>query len=76
MARGSIQELMLLVLAVNAIMLCDQDHRDLIKEAVEHEVYACILAPYEEWEVLTMIRNIIAKKKLKERKKLNKDQAL
>jgi AmiR/NasT family two-component response regulator len=58
------------------IMFCDQDHRDLIKEAVEHEVYACILAPYEEWEVLTMIRNIIAKKKLKERKKLNKDQAL
>ena len=59
-----------------AIMLCDQDHRDLIKEAVEHGVYACILAPYEEWEVMTMIRNIIAKKKLKERKKLNKDQAL
>ena len=57
----------------SAILLCDQDHRDLIKEAVEHGVYACILAPYEEWEVLTMIRNIIAKKKLKRRKKVNKD---
>ncbi|MBU1161696.1 MAG: hypothetical protein KKF96_03980 [Proteobacteria bacterium] len=60
----------------NAILLCDQDHRDLIKEAVEHGVYACILAPYEEWEVLTMIRNIDAKKKLRGRKKLDKDQAL
>ena len=60
----------------NVILFCDQDHRDLIKEAVEHGVYACILAPYEEWEVLTMIRNIIAKKKLRGRKKVNKDQAL
>ena len=56
------------------IMLCDQDHRDLIKEAVEHGVYACILAPYEEWEVLTMIRNIIAKNKLEEQKKTHKDR--
>jgi DNA-binding NarL/FixJ family response regulator len=53
----------------NAILLCDQDHRDLIKEAVEHGVYACILAPYEEWEVMTMIRNIIAKNKLQDQKK-------
>jgi DNA-binding NtrC family response regulator len=57
-----------------AILLCDQDHRDLIKEAVEHGVYACILAPYEEWEVLTMIRNIIAKNKLEEQKKPHKDR--
>jgi DNA-binding NtrC family response regulator len=60
----------------NAILLCDQDHRDFIKEAVEHGVYACILAPYEEWEVLTMIRNIIAKKKLRGRKRINKNKAL
>ena len=60
----------------NVILLCDQDHRDLIKEAVEHGVYACILAPYEEWEVLTMIRNIVAKKKLRGRKKANKDKTL
>ena len=58
----------------NVILFCDQDHRDLIKEAVEHGVYACILAPYEEWEVLTMIRNIIAKNKLKEQKKSHKDR--
>jgi len=60
----------------NAILLCDQDHRDLIKQAVELGVYACILAPYEEWEVLTMIRNIIAKKKLLGRKEPCKDQEL
>jgi len=39
-----------------------KDHGNLIKEAVEYGVHACILACYEEWEVLTMIRNIIAKK--------------
>ena len=60
----------------NAILLCDQDHRDFIKEAVEHGVYACILAPYEEWEVLTMIRNLIAKEKLLGRKKPHKDHGV
>jgi len=58
----------------NVILFCDQDHRDLIKETVEYEVYACILAPYEEWEVFTKIRNIIAKYKLKEQKKTHKDR--
>ncbi len=58
------------------IMLCDQDHRNFIKEAVEHGVYACILAPYEEWEVLTMIRSIIAKNKLQDQKKPYKNQGL
>ena len=62
--------------ACNVILFCDQDHRDLIKEAVEHGVYACILAPYEEWEVLTMIRNIIAKKKLRGRRKPHKNKGL
>ena len=47
----------------NTILLCDQKHRDLIKEAMDLGVYACILFPYEEWEVVTMIRNILAKKK-------------
>jgi DNA-binding NtrC family response regulator len=47
----------------DVLLLCDQAHRDLIKEAMELSVYACILAPFEEWEVLTMIRNILAKKK-------------
>jgi DNA-binding NtrC family response regulator len=47
----------------NTILLCDQNHRDLIKEAMDLGVYACILSPYKEWEVVTMIRNILAKKK-------------
>ncbi len=54
----------------NTILLSDQDHQRLIKEAMELGVYACIMSPYEEWEVLTMIRNILAKKKLKKQKKL------
>jgi DNA-binding NarL/FixJ family response regulator len=60
----------------NLLLLCDQDHRDLIKEAVAHDVYACILPPYEEWEVLTMIRNIIAKEKFQDQKKLYKNKEL
>lgn len=47
------------------IFLSDKDHKNLIKEAMELGAYACILAPYAEWEVLTMIRNILAKKKLR-----------
>ena len=60
----------------NAILLCDQKHRGLIQQAVELGVYACILAPYEEWEVLTMIRNIIAKNKLQGQKKTDEDQGV
>ena len=60
----------------NAILLCDQKHRGLIQQAVELGVYACILAPYEEWEVLTMIRNIIAKNKLQGQKKPDEDRGV
>jgi len=58
----------------DVILLCDQSHRDLIKEAMELSVYACILAPFKEWEVLTMIRNILAKKKPRGQDKSHKDQ--
>jgi len=56
----------------NTILLCDQDHRDLIKEAMDLGAYACILSPYQEWEVLTIIRNILAKKKSLVKKNLTK----
>ena len=49
----------------NVILLSDKNHKHLIKEAMELGAYACILAPYPEWEVRTMIRNILAKKKLR-----------
>jgi PleD family two-component response regulator len=35
--------------------LCDKWHRELIKEILAIGVYACILAPYKEWEVLSMV---------------------
>jgi len=35
--------------------LCDKTHRNLIKEVLEIGVYACILAPYKDWEVLSLI---------------------
>ncbi len=34
--------------------LCDKLHRELIKEIMNIGVYACILAPYQEWEILSM----------------------
>ena len=42
------------------IIFCDKEHlhdtwhRELIKEVLNIGVYACILAPYKEWEVLSM----------------------
>jgi hypothetical protein len=46
MVRGSIQESTLSVPAVMPSCFVTKDHRDLIKEAVEHDVYACILPPF------------------------------
>ena len=53
----------------DVILLCDQPHRKFIKEAMELGAYASILAPYEEWEVLTIIRNILTGKKKKRPRK-------
>ena len=60
----------------SVILLCDQAHRDLIKEAMELGVYACILSPFEEWEVLTMIRNVLTVKKKRRPKKGRQDHAI
>jgi DNA-binding NtrC family response regulator len=57
----------------NVILLCDKAHRDLIREAMELGVYACILLPYRDWEVLTMVKNILAKNRVKRRKKPSND---
>ncbi|MBI4795928.1 MAG: hypothetical protein HY790_08855 [Deltaproteobacteria bacterium] len=35
--------------------LGDSQHRELIKEILKIGVYACILAPYKEWEVLSLV---------------------
>ncbi|MDI6852563.1 MAG: hypothetical protein QME75_03015 [Deltaproteobacteria bacterium] len=52
------------------VLLCDKshgNHRDIIKEAMEIGIYACLLAPFEGWEVLTMVRHSQAKKPPKKR---------
>ncbi|MGQ9687880.1 MAG: hypothetical protein ACUVXF_03690 [Desulfobaccales bacterium] len=41
------------------VLLCDKshgEHRDLVKEAMELGVYACLLAPFAEWEILALVR--------------------
>ena len=60
----------------SVILLCDQANRELIREAMELGAYASILAPYEEWEVLTMIRNILTGKKKRRIKKSRKKPAV
>lgn len=40
------------------VLLCDKTlevHRRIIKQAMEIGIYACLLPPYEDWEVLTMV---------------------
>jgi DNA-binding NtrC family response regulator len=40
------------------ILLCDKSqetHRQIIKDAMEIGIYACLLPPYEDWEILTMV---------------------
>lgn len=47
------------------VLLCDKghhEHRDIVKEAMELGVYACLLAPFAEWEILAMVRHSQAPK--------------
>ena len=60
----------------DVILLCDQAHRKFIKEAMELGAYASILSPYEEWEVLTMIRNIFTVKRKRRPKKSRENQMI
>jgi DNA-binding NtrC family response regulator len=42
------------------VLLCDKrhhEHRDIVKEAMDLGIYACLLAPFAEWEVLAMVRH-------------------
>ena len=47
------------------IFLYDKDHRNLIREVMQLGVYGCVLAPYDEWEILTMVKHLLAKKSAK-----------
>jgi DNA-binding NtrC family response regulator len=47
------------------VLLCDKrhhEHRDLVKEAMDLGIYACLLAPFAEWEILAMVRHSQATK--------------
>jgi DNA-binding response OmpR family regulator len=40
------------------ILLCDktqETHRKIIRDAMEIGIYACLLPPYEDWEILSMV---------------------
>jgi DNA-binding response OmpR family regulator len=40
------------------VVFCDKTleaHRKIIKDAMEIGIYACLLPPYEDWEILTMV---------------------
>lgn len=50
------------------ILLYDQAHRDMIRPAMEQGAYGGILEPYAEWEVLTMVRHLLADKRPAKRK--------
>ncbi|MHB8158815.1 MAG: hypothetical protein ACYDEQ_15750 [Desulfocucumaceae bacterium] len=43
------------IIFCNKVHLGDSQHRELIKEILKIGVYACILAPYKEWEVLSLV---------------------
>lgn len=44
-----------IIVFCNKAHLCDSHHRNLIKEIMAIGVYACILAPYKSWEVLSLV---------------------
>ncbi len=48
------------------ILLCDkghQSHQEVIREAMAMGAYACLLAPYNSWELLTMLKHSLPKKR-------------
>ncbi len=40
------------------VLLCDRSHRDQIKEAMDLGAYCCVLEPYAEWEIMTIVRQL------------------
>lgn len=47
------------------VLLCHKshhEHRDLVKEAMDLGIYACLLAPFAEWEILALVRRSQAPK--------------
>jgi DNA-binding NtrC family response regulator len=68
--RGIYSKIKVACKSSRVVLLCDKSHlkhRDIIKEAMEIGVYACLLAPFEGWEILAMVRHSQAKKPTKKR---------
>lgn len=57
------------------IFLYDKEHRNLIREVMQLGVYGCVLAPYDEWEILTMVKHLLAKKTAKTDRRRKKPPA-
>ncbi len=57
------------------IFLYDKDHRNLIREVMQLGVYGCVVAPYDEWEILTMVKHLLTKKTAKTDRRRKKKPA-
>lgn len=57
------------------IFLYDREHRNLIQEVMQLGVYGCVLAPYDEWEILTMVKHLLSKKTIKPERRRKKPPA-
>jgi DNA-binding NarL/FixJ family response regulator len=56
------------------ILLCCQAHRSMIKRVMELGAYGCIIEPYREWELLTMVRLILSGQKIDKKIKPKADR--
>ena len=57
------------------IFLYDREHRNLIQEVMQLGVYGCVLAPYDEWEILTMVKHLLSKRAVKPERRRKKPPA-
>jgi DNA-binding NtrC family response regulator len=57
------------------IFLYDKEHRNLIRDVMQLGVYGCVLAPYDEWEILTLVKHLLAKKTVKTDRRRKKKPA-
>jgi DNA-binding NtrC family response regulator len=57
-----------IILCYDKVHFRNKRHKDIVQAAMEVGVYGCIMAPYEEWEVIAMIRHIKAKAQLNDSK--------
>lgn len=60
--------------ACRFILLFDQTHRAMIKEAMDLGVYGCIMEPYPDWEILTMVKHVLADLQPARKRKTSKKQ--